>query len=273
MTAGFPRPKLPIGEVLGGGWRCVTSSFVAMVIGYFLFVVITSIVSGVTFGVGAIILAGPMWLGMCNIALRASRSQSPGVGDLFSGFQSFGPSFLAFLLLMVMMLVAFAAIVIPTGAAVFFAISSGSAVLFVLAASIGGTLCMVPGFAFAILYSPTFFFIGDHDMGAWEAMESSRKMVMRNLGQWLVLWLVLGLVPFLLPLIGTLLSVIGALLSSVLLSIAGFILSFVLMFLVTPWVMGALAIAYNLEQGPPAILPLPGTMPPPMTGGVPPMTP
>jgi uncharacterized membrane protein len=108
------------------------------------------------------ILSGPLVLGLFKMARLAVRGEPIEIGELFSGFQRFLDAFLANLLI----------------------------TIFTIAGSI---LCIIPGILISIAYLPTYLFMLDEKLAFWDAMEASRKMVMNNPVQWIILWLVLCL--------------------------------------------------------------------------------
>lgn len=168
-------------------------------------------VSGVIY-IGPLVLAGPLTLGLYKMVQAALRGQPVEFGDLFSGFQKFLPAFLANLIITVF-------------------------------SAIGMIFCIIPGLLIGILYIPTYLFILDDNLEFWNAMEASRKMVMNNFGQWIILALVL----FVLNLAGALVCCIG-------------------MAVTMPISMIAIAIAYTLEREA-ASGTTPGSSPPPVSPG------
>ena len=102
------------------------------------------------------VLLGPFLLGAYKIALRIARNQNTDLSDILSGFEYFLPAFLANILIH---LVAF--VLAPVLPLVF------------------------------LTYAVTYLFILDEDLGFWDAMEKSRRMVWGNFKRWLVLGLVI----------------------------------------------------------------------------------
>jgi hypothetical protein len=118
------------------------------------------------------ILVGPLTIGMYMAAFQQLRGQEPEVADLWSGFQWFGPSFLAMLL---------------TSLAVF----------------CGLLLCIIPGLVLAIWWIFTLPLIATHNLGAIEAMKMSKDRVSKCFWDVVILLLiaagvnfVAGLIPF-----------------------------------------------------------------------------
>lgn len=102
---------------------------------------------------GGNLLLGPFLLGAYKIALRLARNQNTDLSDLLSGFEYFLPAFLANLLIQVLSILVFPLLFVPT--------------LLVF-----------------LTYAATYLFILDEDLGFWDAMEKSRRMVWGNFRRW-----------------------------------------------------------------------------------------
>ncbi len=63
-----------------------------------LMIMILSMANAFSFGLGALVLQGPLTLGMAILVLRIARKQGAGVADLFAGLELFGSSLALFLL-------------------------------------------------------------------------------------------------------------------------------------------------------------------------------
>jgi uncharacterized membrane protein len=145
--------KLPeLGEALSMGWRLVLQD-IGTWIGAFL---IAMIVSGVTFG----ICAAPMGAGILYMALKKLKTGKIEFGDLFKGFQWFGPFFVYFLI-----------VGIASG------ITFGLGSLF---------------FGFCCAFAPALML--DRGMPFMDAIKESLKKFQENIGATIVLVLVIGLV-------------------------------------------------------------------------------
>ncbi len=164
--------QFEIGQVLGRSWEIFKANLGPLLGGFLVMFVIIGASSAVY--IGPIILSGPMTLGFYKMARTAVNGQSVEFSDLFSGFQKFLPAFLAYLII-----------------AIF--------------TSIGMIFCILPGILVSLVYMPTYLFILDDNLDFWNAMEASRKMVMNNFGQWLLLLVVL----FALNLVGMLACCVG----------------------------------------------------------------
>lgn len=162
------------GALITKSWDVFKDNLGPLLGGFVIMVAILS-ASGVVY-FGPLILGGPFALGYYKMVRDAIAGRRVEMGDLFYGFHHFLPAFLAYLLISIF--------------------------------SIIGTLfCIIPGILVGIVYAPVYLFILDGENDFWQAMESSRKMVMENFMQWLLLMAVL----FLLNLGGLLLCCVGIL--------------------------------------------------------------
>ena len=146
------------GDIISKSWVIFTNNVGPLLGANLIMIIILSVSSVVPFG--PLVLVGPLMLGMYKMTRAAIRGENVEFGDLFSGFPKFLPTFLASLLITIF-------------------------------SCIGMIFCIVPGILVSILYLPTYLFILDDNLDFWNAMEASRRMVMNNLGQWLILALVL----------------------------------------------------------------------------------
>ena len=132
-------------EALAGKWVLAVSTM-------FVYSVITMAIqtipkSGAILG---ILISGPMSLGLVIFSLSLTRNQNPKIEQIFDGFARFGTALLARVLIMVYVL-------------------------------LWALLLIVPGIIAAISYSMTFYILADNEsMGAKEAMDRSKKMMMGN---------------------------------------------------------------------------------------------
>lgn len=165
-----------VGDMIGTSWNIFKNNVGPLLGANLLMIVILCVASIVPFG--SIVLTGPLMLGLYKMTRAAVHGGTVEFGDLFSGFQKFLPAFLASLLIMIF-------------------------------SCIGMLFCIIPGILVSILYMPTYLFILD-GMEFWNAMEASRRMVMNNFGQWIMLALVL----FVLNLVGCLACGIGLLVTA-----------------------------------------------------------
>lgn len=225
MSTGTRRAEFHMGEIIAVSWRVFAANFLILFLGHILFNVIVSVAGSVLPFIGSILLTGPMWYGLCVIALAGVRGAPVKWDDLFAGFQRFVPTCLVGAIMTLLGLACIIVLLVPAIAAIYLAWTTHNVVVFSITFSVSLTMCLVPACAIIVLYAPSFFFIHDCKMGAWEAMEASRIMVWNNLRSWLIVWAALSL----LHLAGLLLCCVGILIS-------------------TPWMIVALAIAYEREQ-------------------------
>jgi uncharacterized membrane protein len=104
-------------------------------------------VSGAVFGIGELIVGGPLMFGVVGYFLHKVRGEEAMIENLFDGFKIFVPTMLLFLL-----------------QAVFIALWT--------------MLLIIPGIVKTLSYSMAFFIMRDNPgMGASEAITASRKMM------------------------------------------------------------------------------------------------
>jgi uncharacterized membrane protein len=129
-------------ESLKGKWGLVIGTFL-------VYILIISAIQIIPF-VGAIItlfIGGPFALGLAIFSLTISRNQEASLEQIFKGFNNFGTSLGAYLLM----------------------------VLFVI---LWMLLLIVPGIIAALSYSMTFFIIADDStIGPMDAIDKSKKMM------------------------------------------------------------------------------------------------
>jgi hypothetical protein len=186
---------LDIGSCYGRSWALLKSSFWPTVGVSFLVTLVVSVIVW-THAMGMLLLGallnGVLAGGLYNYFLRRIRGQPATVADAFAGFsKAFGPLLVAGILVFTLK-------------------------------SIGFFCLILPGIYLAISYTFVYIIVIDKEMGAWEAMETSRRVITR---QW---WTVLGLV-----LLGALFIVLG-------IAALG-----VGIFVAIPLVTGAIAYAYE----------------------------
>ena len=126
--------------------------------------------------VGGNVLLGPFILGFYKILLRVVRNEDTEFSDLLSGFEYFLPAFIANILIHLIAVALFPFLV-------------------------------VPGLLALLTYSVTYFFIFEDELGFWDAMEASRKMVWGNFKRWLLV----GVAFLLINMAGLLCFVVGLL--------------------------------------------------------------
>ncbi len=154
-------------EALAGKWGLAVGTM-------FVYSVITMAIqtipkSGPILG---ILIGGPMSLGLVIFSLSLVRNQNPKVEQLFEGFKRFGIALTAQVLIMIYVL-------------------------------LWALLLIVPGIIAALSYSMTFYILADDkSIGAKEAMDKSKKMMMGNkwkffcLGLRFIGWAILSIFTF-----------------------------------------------------------------------------
>lgn len=177
MSTATGKVQFDFGQMVQTSWELLKKYPGPLVGGLVIMIALNA--AGNMIYIGSLILSGPLTVGMYMIALAAVRGQNVELADLFAGFKKFLPSFLAYLVTMIFTIV-------------------------------GMVFCIIPGIFVALIYSLVYLFIIDENMDFWPAMEASRKMVMNNLGQWILLFLVIILIN----LAGALACCVGLLISS-----------------------------------------------------------
>jgi tRNA A-37 threonylcarbamoyl transferase component Bud32 len=152
---------LEIGSCLRRGWSLVWSDFWPIVGVTILILFLRT--AGLATMVG-FIASGPLMGGLCLYFLKKIRSEPAGVGTAFSGFsQAFLPLFLASLL-------------------------TGVLTLF-------GLVCLLlPGIYLMVAWSFTLTLVIDKQLGFWEAMGLSRKMISKHWWKFFGFFIVLSLI-------------------------------------------------------------------------------
>jgi uncharacterized membrane protein len=173
MSPSASNVQFDIGQMITTSWEIFKNNLGPLLGG--AVVVLALISAGSMVYIGGIILSGPLVAGFYKVCLAGVRGEPLDFGDVFWGFKKFLPTFLAYLVTTIF-------------------------------AGIGMIFCIIPGILVAILYFPTYLFIIDQGLDFWDAMEASRKMVMNNFGQWLLL----GVVTILLSIAGMLACCVGS---------------------------------------------------------------
>lgn len=108
---------------------------------------ILSGIAGSIFGIGLLIVGGPLTLGFLGYFVHKARGEKAEIENLFEGFKNFGTSFLLYVLV---------------GVFTF----------------LWSLLLVVPGIIKAISYSMSFFILRDNPgMSAMDALNASKKMM------------------------------------------------------------------------------------------------
>ncbi len=125
-----------------------------------LSIVLTLILSAVSFtGIGALLLAGPIELGCAMFMLEVVRTKKGNFSTGFKGFNQFGASFVATLLISIFV-------------------------------TLWTLLLVVPGIIAAFRYSMTFYILADNpEMSGYDAMKKSKEMMIGHKWELFVLGL------------------------------------------------------------------------------------
>jgi uncharacterized membrane protein len=168
--------RFDIVQLFKDAWELFKNNVSPLLGGYLVAMVVIS-ASGLVY-IGPLVLSGPLMLGMFKMARLAVNGEPVEFSELFSGFQRFLDAFVANLL----------------------------TTLFTV---IGMVFCIIPGLFIGLMYMLTYLFMHDDKLAFWDAMEASRRTVMNNPVQWILLWLALCLFN----LLGVLVCCVGLILT------------------------------------------------------------
>ncbi len=115
--------------------------------------------------IALILLIPPLVVGFIRFNAKCVRGQPSTLGDCFSGFDVFGTSVLAYILMVLLVLV-------------------------------GTVLCILPGIYLAIAYTFVWNLLADRKGSAWECLEMSRQAVTAHWGWALLLMIVASLLAY-----------------------------------------------------------------------------
>lgn len=164
--------EINISKWITDGWDLVMKDFNQFILLSLVYIVLL-IVASTTFIVG-LILAGPLTTGFFYIIFNRIRGKEIYIGDLAKGFNVFVAAVLADILISVFI-------------------------------SVGFLFLIVPGIVISALYMFALPLIIEKNMDFWQAMETSRKVVSRNIFELSAFILVLYILLF----IGVLLLLVG----------------------------------------------------------------
>ncbi len=159
-------------DLKGEAWMMLSGNW-GMAIAVTLVLYIILIAASSVAGIGGLIIGGAIEWGLVYWFIRFSREkQTPEFGEAFHGFNYFGTSLAAY-------------------------------VLMVLYIWLWSLLLIIPGIVFAIAYSQTFYILNDNpDMSATDAIRLSREMMKGAKGKYFGLmlsfigWLLLTMISF-----------------------------------------------------------------------------
>lgn len=164
--------EINISKWITNGWDLVFGNFGEFLLLSFIYVVILTIAFS-TWVVG-LILFGPLTAGFYYIIFNRIRGKEIYIGDIAKGFNVFVPTLLAGILINIFV-------------------------------SIGYFFLIIPGIVISALYMFALPLIIEKNMDFWQAMETSRKLVSRNIFELSVFMLVLMIflvIGFILLLVG-----------------------------------------------------------------------
>jgi len=152
------KARVTPGRWLGMGWGIIRDD-----IGNFI---LLSVVALALSTVGSFLVAGPLLAGMFIAVRRRMLEGRTDLMDLFAGFNYFIDAFLIHIIVAIFSIV-------------------------------GLALCLIPGLLAVALYLFPYLFMVDRKLAFWEAMESSRKLVLQDLLGYLLFLILLILINFL----------------------------------------------------------------------------
>jgi uncharacterized membrane protein len=164
--------EINISKWIINSWDLVMKDFGNFLLLSFIYIVLLTIAFS-TWIIG-LILAGPLTAGFFYIILKRIHGKEFYIGDIAKGFEVFVAAVLADILISVFV-------------------------------GIGFTLLIIPGIIISALYMFAFPLIIEKKMDFWQAMETSRKVVTKNIFELSVFMLVLYIFLF----IGMLLLLVG----------------------------------------------------------------
>jgi uncharacterized membrane protein len=137
--------EVTIGKWIGEGWKMVQANFWDFVLFTLIYVLIVGVIKEI-----GIFLVGPLTYSYYYIILQRMRGQRFDIGHLAKGFYNFVPAFLAGLLIW-------------------------------LFSSLGLLFCIIGAFVVWGMYSFTYLLMIEKNLGFWDAMEESRKLIWPNI--------------------------------------------------------------------------------------------
>jgi uncharacterized membrane protein len=172
--AAAPRPQSTPGQWVGAGWAIFKGDLGNFVLMTIIVLALTAVAS--TTIVGYAVVGGPLFAGLF---LAVRRRMLPGPSDWADVFQGFNRFLDAFLLCL----------------------------LTTIFCMIGLIFCIFPFFIVAAMYLFAYPFMVDRGLGFWEAMESSRKLIAKDLSTYVLFFILLCLLNF----VGLMLAGVGLL--------------------------------------------------------------
>ena len=183
--------ELRISDYISEGFSLVRENL-GVFVGFAVVSMIIASMAGVLM-IGSILVSAPLSAGYIIAANKARSGFKPEFGDFFKGFDFFG-QLVVYSLIVLLIMVCMA---IPIGIFVLFMvnINGGGIVGGLLAMSFAlGIIAAIIYIAVSYIWAPHLVVFGD--MKAWDAMETSRKIVKKNFGNILGFLMLLGLINF-----------------------------------------------------------------------------
>ena len=164
--------EINIAKWINEGWDIVFANFGEFLILSLIYVTLIIIASSTI--LIKFIFAGPLTVGIFYVIFSKMRGQPLNIGDVAKGFNFFVAAVLADILITVLV-------------------------------GLGFVLLIIPGIVVSALYMFTFPLILEKNMDFWQAMETSRKIVSKNIFEFSAFMLLLYILMF----VGTLLLFVG----------------------------------------------------------------
>ena len=150
--------EINIGKWINQGWDLVIANFTEFLIISIIYVVL--IIAASSTVLIKFILSGPLTVGIFYVIFNKMRGKQINVGDVSQGFNFFVAAVLADILITVFV-------------------------------TLGFFFLIIPGIVISALYMFTFPLILEKNMDFWQAMETSRKVVTKNIFELSIFMLVL----------------------------------------------------------------------------------
>ncbi len=168
--------------------------FIGYAVVYFLIIVVANFIPFIG-SIATTLIGAPLAAGFFIGAHKAHRNEGIEFGDFFKGFDYFAQLLVQSIIVGLVMLVLMIPLFVMFGTAIF-AVQSGTIPDITLGfAGILGVIVLVIGAIFisiSYIFAPHLIVFGN--MQAWDAMETSRKIAMKNFFPIFALTLILGLI-------------------------------------------------------------------------------
>ena len=162
-ASAYPPNPVTISKWVSEGWQLVSSDMLFFFLLGLIYSGILALLARASYGLGYLLLDGPLRVGLFYIIFLKLRGQPADIGQIGKGFEYFIPAVLANLVI----------------------------TLFV---GLGFFFCIIPGLVLAAFYQFTLPFILEKKADFWQAMEASRKLVSDHLFEFVLFVLIQGLI-------------------------------------------------------------------------------